>query len=72
MYLSIICSLPTENGIEFVLSRVNDCCHESENGFGYLVTHLDIVDRELDDVKPLPTSWTTLFVEGLTAVNVGL
>ena len=28
---------------EFVLNRVNDRFHKSENGIGYLVTHLDRV-----------------------------
>ena len=31
------------HSIEFVLSRVNDRFHESDNGIGYLVTHLDRV-----------------------------
>ena len=31
------------HSIEFVLNRVNDHFHESENGIGYLVTHLDRV-----------------------------
>ena len=31
------------HSIEFVLSRVNDRFHESDNGIGYLITHLDRV-----------------------------
>ena len=31
------------HSIEFVLNRVNDRFHESENGIGYLITHLDRV-----------------------------
>ena len=31
------------HSIEFVLNQVNDRFHESENGIGYLVTHLDRV-----------------------------
>ena len=29
------------HSIEFVLNRLNDRFHESENGIGYLVTHID-------------------------------
>lgn len=49
--LFIICSVPKmdslksylRHSIEFVLNRLNEQFHDSENGTGYLVTHLDRV-----------------------------
>ena len=60
-HLSIICSLPSYSR-EFVLNRVDqDRFHESQNGIGYLVTHLDRVLYFLARASSLfniPLSWS--------------